>query len=99
VTLELDTSTAAASDDVNDTIHYGELAQGLAQVVAGEPVNLLETLCARLADVALGFARVEAATVTVHKPQAPIPLSFADVSVTVRRERRAGAHERLPGAQ
>jgi dihydroneopterin aldolase len=85
VTLELDTTAAAVSDDVTDTIHYGELAQGLAAVVAGEPVNLLETLCARLVEVALGFALVHAATITVHKPQAPIPLTFADVSVTVRR--------------
>jgi dihydroneopterin aldolase len=30
---------------------------------------------------------VGAAEVTVHKPQAPIPLTFSDVSVTIRRER------------
>jgi dihydroneopterin aldolase len=30
---------------------------------------------------------VAAATVTVHKPQAPIPLEFDDVAVTIRRER------------
>jgi dihydroneopterin aldolase len=30
---------------------------------------------------------VVAATVTVHKPQAPIPHAFADVAVTVRRTR------------
>ena len=87
VALEIDTRPAAASDQVTDTVHYGELAQALAAVVSGEPVNLIETLCARLAEVALGDARVQAATVTVHKPQAPIPLTFADVSVTVRRTR------------
>ena len=42
--LELDTVPAAASDDVGDTVHYGELAERLAAVVAGEPVDLLETL-------------------------------------------------------
>ena len=87
VTLELDTRQAAASDDLADTIHYGELAEKLAAVVAGEPVNLLETLAARLADICLADTRVRAATVTVHKPQAPIPLTFADVAVTIRRER------------
>jgi 7,8-dihydroneopterin aldolase/epimerase/oxygenase len=30
---------------------------------------------------------VQAATVTVHKPQAPIPLAFDDVAVTMRRVR------------
>ena len=33
--------------------------------------------------------RVRAATVTVHKPQAPIPHAFQDVAVTIRRERSA----------
>jgi len=87
VVLELDTRPAATSDNVADTVHYGELASALADVVGGEPVNLLETLAARLADVCLADDRVAAAEVTVHKPQAPIPLTFHDVSVTIRRDR------------
>jgi len=87
VELEVDTSRAAKTDDLAHTVHYGELAEGLAAVVAGDPVNLLETLAQRLADVCLADSRVSAATVTVHKPQAPIPLTFADVAVTIRRER------------
>ncbi|MEO9139784.1 MAG: dihydroneopterin aldolase [Jatrophihabitans sp.] len=87
VVLEVSTVAAARSDELTDTIHYGELAQGLAAVLAGEPVNLLETLAQRLAAVCLADRRVSAATVTVHKPQAPIPLTFADVAVTIRRER------------
>jgi len=87
VELELDTSVAAASDELSDTVDYGELASGLAAVIAGEPVNLLETLAARLAAVCLADLRVNAAIVTVHKPQAPIPLAFSDVAVTIRRTR------------
>ncbi len=87
VELELAVAKAAASDDVADTVHYGELAGRLAEVIAGEPVNLIETLAERLAAVCLADARVAAATVTVHKPQAPIPHEFADVAVTVRRAR------------
>jgi 7,8-dihydroneopterin aldolase/epimerase/oxygenase len=87
VTLELDTAAAALSDDVADTVHYGELAEALAAIVAGEPMNLLETLAERLAAVCLADPRVAAADVTVHKPQAPIPLAFADVAVTIRRTR------------
>ncbi len=85
--LEVSTAAAAASDELADTIDYGDLAQRLAAVVAGEPVNLIETLVDRLAGECLRDPRVEAARVTVHKPQAPIPLTFADVAVTVRRER------------
>jgi dihydroneopterin aldolase len=87
VVLELDLAPAAKSDDVTDTVHYGELAGRLAGIVAGEAVNLIETLAQRLADVCVADPRVRAATVTVHKPQAPIPHEFADVAVTIRRSR------------
>jgi 7,8-dihydroneopterin aldolase/epimerase/oxygenase len=85
--LEVDLAPAARSDDVADTIHYGELAERLVGVVGGEPVNLIETLAERLAEVCLADDRVRAATVTVHKPQAPIPHEFADVAVTITRRR------------
>ncbi|GAA1570441.1 dihydroneopterin aldolase [Dactylosporangium maewongense] len=87
VILELDLAPAAESDDVTDTVHYGELAGRLAEIVAGDPVNLIETLAHRLAGSCLEDSRVRAATVTVHKPQAPIPHEFADVAVTIRRTR------------
>lgn len=87
VVLELDLAAAAASDDVGNTVHYGELAERLAAIVAGEPVNLIETLAERLAGACLADVRVHAATVTVHKPQAPIRPEFADVAVTLRRAR------------
>jgi dihydroneopterin aldolase len=87
VVLELDLAPAARTDDVADTVHYGELAEALVKIVAGEPVNLIETLADRLAAACLADARVGAATVTVHKPGAPIPHEFADVAVTVRRTR------------
>jgi dihydroneopterin aldolase len=86
-TLELDTAPAARSDDLADTVDYGALAQRLAAEVAGEPVNLIETLAGRLADACLRDPRVLAAEVTVHKPAAPIPLTFGDVAVTIRRAR------------
>ncbi|MBS1699018.1 MAG: dihydroneopterin aldolase [Actinobacteria bacterium] len=87
--LHLPLRAAAASDDVADTVHYGELAERVAAVVAGEPVNLLETLAARIADVVLEDERISLVEVTVHKPHAPIPLTFADVSVTIQRGRVA----------
>lgn len=87
VVLELELGTAAATDDVRETVHYGDLADRLAAIVAGDPVNLIESLAARLVDACLSDPRVAAATVTVHKPQAPITHSFTDVSVTLRRTR------------
>ncbi|QMU97139.1 dihydroneopterin aldolase [Microbacterium esteraromaticum] len=87
LTLRLSLSAAAASDDVVDTVHYGELADRVAAIVAGEPVNLIETLAQRIADAALDDERVRSVKVTVHKPHAPIEQTFADVAVTIRRER------------
>lgn len=87
-TLWLDSRPAAASDDLADTVDYGGLADRLATVVEGEPVNLIETLAARLCELCMADERVIAAEVTVHKPQAPIAREFADVAVTARRSRR-----------
>ena len=87
-TLWLDSRPAAASDDLADTVDYGGLADRLATVVEGEPVNLIETLAGRLAAECLADRRVRAVELTVHKPQAPIARDFADVAVTARRSRR-----------
>jgi dihydroneopterin aldolase len=86
--LLLDTRPAARSDDLADTVDYGSLAGALAEIVAGEPVDLIETLAARLVDACLIDERVNEAQVTVHKPSAPIPLTFGDVAVTIRRTRQ-----------
>ena len=88
VVLWLDTRQAAATDDVADTVHYGELAEEVATILAGEPVDLLETLAARIVDAVLARRPVQRVRVTVHKPAAPIPVPFDDVTVTVTRGRK-----------
>jgi dihydroneopterin aldolase len=87
VVLDVDTSVAARSDDVRDTVDYGTVASAIAEVVSGEPVNLLETLAWRIASACLVDVRVMSVEVSVHKPQAPIPLTFDDVAVTIVRSR------------
>lgn len=81
--LTVDTTAAAGSDELEDTVDYGGLAEALAEVVEGEPCNLIETVAHRLLTVCLADPRVKAAEVTLHKPSAPITRSFTDVSVTV----------------
>ena len=85
--LEVDTRPAAATDDLQLTVNYAELSQRLYAVLSGEPVDLLETLAQRLADVCLAYELVEAVEVTVHKPEADLGVPFDDVTVTVRRTR------------
>jgi 7,8-dihydroneopterin aldolase/epimerase/oxygenase len=85
--LELDTSEAAAGDDLHRTVNYADIARELYAVLAGDPVNLIEALAQRLADVCLAHEMVDAVEITVHKPQAELGVPFGDVVVTIRRER------------
>jgi 7,8-dihydroneopterin aldolase/epimerase/oxygenase len=89
VTVWIDLAGAAATDDVADTVHYGELAGRVAEIVSGTPRNLIETVGAEIAEDVMKDDRAHAVEVTIHKPNAPIPLDFADVAVTIRRSRRA----------
>jgi dihydroneopterin aldolase len=96
VVLWLDLREAAATDDLSRTVHYGELAERAAAIVAGEPRDLIETVSAEIADAVMADERVQAVEVTLHKPHAPIPLDFADVAVVARRSRRDGRGRVIP---
>lgn len=85
--LGVSTKKAAKSDDVTDTVHYGELAEKVVAIVGGEPVNLIETLAHRIAGAVMEDERVHFLAVTVHKPHAPIQAQFQDVAVTVHATR------------
>ena len=87
LTLGLDTRSAAASDDLRDTVDYGSLVMKVKAAVETDPVDLVETLAERVADVCLLDDRVGYARVTIHKPTAPIQATFADVALTITRKR------------
>ena len=92
LTVHCDLSLAGRTDDLAATLDYGQLARLVETMVTTEPVNLLETLAENIAAAVFEHARtsgvaVETVEVTVHKPQAPLSVTFADVSVTVVRNR------------
>lgn len=87
VVLHLDLRPAGQSDDLTRTAHYGELAEEVAGLITGEPLNLIEALAERIAGHILASFAVDAVEVTVHKPKAPIEVPFGDVSVSIYRER------------
>ncbi len=89
VTLWMDLAPAAASDDLKDTFDYGELAQRAAAIVGGPARDLIETVAAEIADDVMRDARVRRVEVVLHKPSAPIPLTFGDVAVVATRSRAA----------
>ncbi|WP_030906366.1 dihydroneopterin aldolase [Streptomyces sp. NRRL F-5126] len=87
VVLGLDTSRAAADDDLAKTVHYGIVAEEVVAVVEGDPVDLIETLAERIAQQCLKHGGVLEVEVTLHKPEAPITVPFDDVTITITRSR------------
>jgi dihydroneopterin aldolase len=87
VTVWIDSQAAATGDDLAKTVHYGILAEEVVSAVERDPVDLIETVAQRIADVALAHPGVLRTRVTLHKPSAPITVPFADVSITIERTR------------
>jgi dihydroneopterin aldolase len=87
VVVHLDLRAAAAGDDLGLTIHYGELAEEIVSAVESDPVDLIETVAERIAEVVLAHRAAQFVVVTLHKPSAPITVPFTDVSVTITRGR------------
>ncbi|WP_310961477.1 dihydroneopterin aldolase [Nocardioides marmorisolisilvae] len=86
--LGVDTAAAAATDDLSETVDYGSLVADAKLAAEQDPVDLIETLAQRIADVCLAREKVEWVEVTVHKPHAPIEATFSDVTLTINRSRQ-----------
>lgn len=86
VDIETSFDEAIAHDNVAYTVDYGVVAERVAEIIQGEPADLIETVCDRIVTMVLSLERVKATRVTIHKPQAPISVPFAGVSVSRRRE-------------
>jgi dihydroneopterin aldolase len=87
VSLGLDLAPAANTDDLDLTVDYGDLADGVHRVICNEPKKLIESVAQRVMDLCLAHRSVQWASVTVHKPMAPIRVPFIDVSVTIERRK------------
>lgn len=85
--IETDLAEAGASDRLEDTVDYAAVARRVAARVAEERWNLIERVAQRVAEAVLEDSKVRAVEVTVHKPEAPTPVTVGDVSVTIRRTR------------
>lgn len=87
VDVELELPLETESDHLADTVNYADIASMVESVITGEPRHLIETLAGEIAERCLEHGRVGRATVTVHKPRAPLSQTFADVAVTISRSR------------
>jgi dihydroneopterin aldolase len=86
-TVGLDTRQAASRDALSHTVDYGALADRLSSAMSSDPVDLIETLADRLAEVCLAENGVVWVEVTVHKPTAPMQVPVDDVTLTIHRSR------------
>lgn len=89
VTCALDLADAAEHDDLARTLDYGRLAKAVVADIERDPVDLIETLADRIATTCLAQSGVHTVEVTVHKPQAPMPVPVADVAVTLLRRKQS----------
>jgi dihydroneopterin aldolase len=87
LTCSLDLARAAADDDLGQTVDYAGLAQAVVADVERDPLDLIEALADRIARTCLEHHAVQRVEVTVHKPQAPLPVQVDDVAVTLTRSR------------
>lgn len=87
LSLDVDLSRAAASDDLAHTVNYAEVAADVVAALEAPAQDLIETVAGQVADAVLTRPLVEAVEVTLHKPHAPVGVPFGDVTVQLRRER------------
>lgn len=89
ITMFTDFAQAASTDDVAHTVNYAEVAEVIREIVTGDSLDLIETLAENIAQAVLERFPLDAVELTVHKPNAPIEVTFADVAVTIFRENHA----------
>jgi dihydroneopterin aldolase/2-amino-4-hydroxy-6-hydroxymethyldihydropteridine diphosphokinase len=87
VSLEVDLRRPGRSDLLAHTVNYAEVAADIVELITGPSLDLIETLADQIAAAVLRRPLVQAAEVTVHKPQAPVGVPFGDVRVVVERVR------------
>lgn len=87
----LDLGPAGRSDDVAQTVSYADLVQLAVAVATTRRFRLIEALAEAIAAAALAsFPALEALTVRIDKPAAPVPATLAGIAVEITRRRDAG---------
>ncbi|CAL8967644.1 dihydroneopterin aldolase [Rhodoplanes serenus] len=88
LTLTADLGEASRTDRHAATVSYDLVVDCATRAFAAKRFRLVEAAAAAVADAILAdFPRVAEVRVTVHKPHAPIPATFTDVGVSIRRAR------------
>ncbi len=87
IDIETDLHRPSETDDLADTVNYGQVLDTLAETLQAERFELLERLAGRTAELVLANPLVSAVTVAAHKLRPPVPHHVASTGVKIRRER------------
>ncbi len=87
VQLDLDLLLAAASDNIEDTLDYGQLYQRIKTEVETKRFCLIEALAGSIADIIMEDRRVAATEVKVEKAQARSGNNLFRAAVVISRKR------------
>ncbi|QZY54815.1 dihydroneopterin aldolase [Crassaminicella profunda] len=88
IDLYVDLKKAGLTDDVKDTVHYGEAYSLIKDIVTNKKFNLIEALAENIANEILNtFPLVKEINIAVKKPEAPVPGLFDYFGVEIRRKR------------
>lgn len=90
VDAELFTSLrkAGKSDDMHDSINYGQAFDIIRQIIEGEPKNLIEAVADSVAEALFKtFPSLNGCVIRVVKPDPPIPGQYDSVAVEIERQR------------
>ncbi len=89
VTFDVDDCTATVTDEVEDTIDYGDVCQYVALAASERSFKTLEALCSSIADRLIDRYGATTVSVRAAKPEPPIPLPVEEVAVEVFKDARA----------
>jgi dihydroneopterin aldolase len=88
LSVSVDLKRAGETDDLEYSVHYGELYQLCKEIVEGSPYKLVEAVAEKIAGSVLnGFPLISVVTVKVIKPDPPIPGHYKSVAVEITRGR------------
>ncbi len=88
VELNLDLSKAGRTDEITKTVDYAAVVFEVERIVSGAPHKLIESLAEEIAATLLNkYALIDSLKVTVHKPDAPLPVKYLDAAVSIVRWR------------
>jgi 7,8-dihydroneopterin aldolase/epimerase/oxygenase len=86
--IELDLSKAGSSDNLGDSVNYGELYTICKEIVEGKTFKLVESIAEHIAsEILRKYNQIHFCTIKVYKPDPPIPGHYKSVAVEIKRGR------------